>query len=155
MFYSRMFTSWRCVWAESIHSAPRAEGTRLGSSTRSFDVFFVWFKFLAGWNACIHLLSLFQDVLDSMWGILRAKYLELSSPFLSQSQQDALLQGMVELISIGKEKLANSPLQHTKSKVALQAQLQDHKVRPSLVTLTSSCSRVCRGNNPSSSLRKT
>ncbi|XP_050009678.1 nesprin-2 isoform X8 [Alexandromys fortis] len=68
-----------------------------------------------------------EDVLDSMWGILRAKYLELSSPFLSQSQQDALLQGMVELISIGKEKLANSPLQHTKSKVALQAQLQDHK----------------------------
>ncbi|XP_075804010.1 nesprin-2 isoform X6 [Microtus pennsylvanicus] len=68
-----------------------------------------------------------EDVLDSMWGILRAKYLELSSPFLSQSQQDALLQGMVELISIGKEKLASSPLQHAKSKVALQAQLQDHK----------------------------
>ncbi|XP_026635286.1 nesprin-2 isoform X2 [Microtus ochrogaster] len=68
-----------------------------------------------------------EDILDSMWGILRAKYLELSSPFLSQSQQDALLQGMVELISIGKEKLASSPLQHAKSKVALQAQLQDHK----------------------------
>ncbi|XP_038193388.1 nesprin-2 isoform X4 [Arvicola amphibius] len=68
-----------------------------------------------------------EDVLDSMWGILRAKYLELSSPFLSQSQQDALLQGMVELVSIGKEKLASSPLQHAKSKVALQAQLQDHK----------------------------
>ncbi|XP_059135375.1 nesprin-2 isoform X3 [Peromyscus eremicus] len=68
-----------------------------------------------------------EDVLDSMWGILRAKYLELSSPFLSESQQDALLQGMEELVSIGKEKLATGPLQHAKSKVALQAQLQDHK----------------------------
>ncbi|XP_037066520.1 nesprin-2 isoform X2 [Peromyscus leucopus] len=68
-----------------------------------------------------------EDVLDSMWGILRAKYLELSSPFLSESQQDALLQGMEELVSIGKEKLAAGPLQHAKSKVALQAQLQDHK----------------------------
>ncbi|XP_051051966.1 nesprin-2 [Phodopus roborovskii] len=68
-----------------------------------------------------------EDVLDSMWGILRAKYLELSSPFLSKSQQDALLQGMAELISIGKEKLATDPLQHAKSKIALQARLQDHK----------------------------
>ncbi|XP_007638273.2 nesprin-2 isoform X3 [Cricetulus griseus] len=68
-----------------------------------------------------------EDVLDSMWGILKAKYLELSSPFLSKSQQDALIQGMAELISIGKEKLATGPLQHAKSKVALQAQLQDHK----------------------------
>ncbi|XP_051003413.1 nesprin-2 [Acomys russatus] len=68
-----------------------------------------------------------EDVLDSMWGILRARYVELSSPFLSKSQQDALLQGMVELVSIGKEKLAIGPLQRAKSKVALQAQLQDHK----------------------------
>ncbi|XP_040598842.1 nesprin-2 isoform X2 [Mesocricetus auratus] len=68
-----------------------------------------------------------EDVLDSMWGILRAKYLELSSPLLSKSQQDALLQGMAELVNIGKEKLATGPLQLVKSKVALQAQLQDHK----------------------------
>lgn len=69
-----------------------------------------------------------------MWGILRAKYLELSSPLLSKSQQDALLQGMAELVNIGKEKLATGPLQLVKSKVALQAQLQDHKVSASLVT---------------------
>ncbi|KAL1790760.1 nesprin-2 isoform X2 [Sigmodon hispidus] len=68
-----------------------------------------------------------EDVLDSMWGILRAKYLELSRPFLSKSQQDTLLRGMEELVSIGKEKLAIGPLQHAKSKAALQAQLQDHK----------------------------
>ncbi|XP_031211612.1 nesprin-2 isoform X2 [Mastomys coucha] len=65
-----------------------------------------------------------EDALDSMWGILRARYLELSS--LSKNQQ-ALLQGMAELVSIGKEKLATDPLQHAKSKAALQAQLQDHK----------------------------
>ncbi|XP_076778100.1 nesprin-2 isoform X4 [Arvicanthis niloticus] len=67
-----------------------------------------------------------EDVLDSMWGILRTRYLELSIPFLSKSQQ-ALLQGMAELVSIGKEKLATDPLQHARSKAALKAQLQDHK----------------------------
>lgn len=80
--------------------------------------------YFLGW----YLLSPFQDVLDSMWGILRARYLELSSPFLSKSLQ-TLLQGMAELVSIGKGKLAADPLQHAKSKAALQAQLQDHKVR--------------------------
>ncbi|XP_058149276.1 nesprin-2 isoform X2 [Dasypus novemcinctus] len=69
-----------------------------------------------------------EDVLDGMWGILRAKYTELSSPFVTESQRDALLQGMVELVNIGKEKLARDPLQQTKSKVALQAQIQNHKV---------------------------
>lgn len=64
-----------------------------------------------------------------MWGLLRARYLELSSPFLSESQQDALLQGMAELVSIGKEKLAADPLHQAKSRAALQAELQDHKVR--------------------------
>ncbi|XP_063118254.1 nesprin-2 isoform X7 [Rattus norvegicus] len=68
-----------------------------------------------------------EDVLDSMWGLLRARYLELSSPFLSESQQDALLQGMAELVSIGKEKLAADPLHQAKSRAALQAELQDHK----------------------------
>ncbi|GAB1297538.1 Nesprin-2 [Apodemus speciosus] len=67
-----------------------------------------------------------EDVLDSMWGILSTRYLELSGPFLTKSQQ-ALLQGVAELVSIGKEKLAANPLQHTKSKAALQAQLQGHK----------------------------
>ena len=64
-----------------------------------------------------------------MWGILRARYTELSSPFITESQQDALLQGMVELVAIGKEKLAHDHLKQPKSKDALQAQIQNHKVR--------------------------
>ncbi|XP_004370998.1 nesprin-2 [Trichechus manatus latirostris] len=68
-----------------------------------------------------------EDVLDSMWGILRARYSELSNPFITEIQQDALLQGMVELVNIGTEKLARDHLQQTKSKVALQAQIQNHK----------------------------
>lgn len=64
-----------------------------------------------------------------MWGILRTRYSELCSPSISESQQDALLQGMVELVKIGKEKLARDHLQQTKSKVVLQAQIQNHKVR--------------------------
>ncbi|XP_036094192.1 nesprin-2 isoform X6 [Rousettus aegyptiacus] len=69
-----------------------------------------------------------EDVLDSMWGILRTRYSELGSPFITESQQDALLQGMAELVKIGKEKLARDHLQQTKSKVALQAQIQNHKL---------------------------
>uniref|UniRef100_A0A2K6FJQ6 Nesprin-2 n=1 Tax=Propithecus coquereli TaxID=379532 RepID=A0A2K6FJQ6_PROCO len=69
-----------------------------------------------------------EDVLDSMWGILGARYTELSSPFITEKQQDALLQGMVELVNIGKEKLVQDHLQQTKSKVALQAQIENHKV---------------------------
>ncbi|XP_022426107.2 nesprin-2 isoform X3 [Delphinapterus leucas] len=69
-----------------------------------------------------------EDVLDRMWGILRARYTKLSSPFITESQQDALLQGMVELVNIGKENLAHDHLQQTKSKVALQAQIQNHKL---------------------------
>uniref|UniRef100_A0A2K5QQZ4 Spectrin repeat containing nuclear envelope protein 2 n=1 Tax=Cebus imitator TaxID=2715852 RepID=A0A2K5QQZ4_CEBIM len=69
-----------------------------------------------------------EDILDSMWGILRARYAELSSPFVTESQQDALLQGVVELVKIGKEKLACDHLKQTKSKVALQAQIENHKV---------------------------
>uniref|UniRef100_A0A8C9AHQ9 Spectrin repeat containing nuclear envelope protein 2 n=1 Tax=Prolemur simus TaxID=1328070 RepID=A0A8C9AHQ9_PROSS len=69
-----------------------------------------------------------EDVLDSMWAILGARYTELSSPFITENQQDALLQGVVELVNIGKEKLVQDHLQQTKSKVALQAQIQNHKV---------------------------
>ncbi|KAM5338266.1 nesprin-2 isoform 2-T2 [Glossophaga mutica] len=69
-----------------------------------------------------------EDVLDSMWAILRARYAELSSPFISESQQDALSQGLEELVNIGKEKLARDHLQQTKSKAALQAQIQNHKL---------------------------
>ncbi|XP_055989127.1 nesprin-2 isoform X2 [Sorex fumeus] len=69
-----------------------------------------------------------EDMLDSMWGILRTRYTELSSPFISESQQEALFQGLVELVNIGKEKLAYDHLKQVKSKVALQAQLQNHKL---------------------------
>ncbi|XP_031309695.2 nesprin-2 isoform X1 [Camelus dromedarius] len=69
-----------------------------------------------------------EDVLDSTWGILRTRYTELSSPFITESQQDALLQGMVELVNVGKEKLAHDHLHQTKSKNALQAQIQNHKL---------------------------
>ncbi|XP_004681849.1 PREDICTED: nesprin-2 isoform X2 [Condylura cristata] len=70
-----------------------------------------------------------EDVLDSMWALLRARYTELGSPFfITESQQDALLQGMVELVTIGKEKLAHDHIHQTKSKVALQAQIQNHQL---------------------------
>ncbi|XP_010601301.1 nesprin-2 isoform X4 [Fukomys damarensis] len=69
-----------------------------------------------------------EDVLDSMWGILRARYSELSSPVTLESRLDALLQGLGELVNIGKERLMRGHLGQAKSKVALQAQLQDHKV---------------------------
>ncbi|KAM5273601.1 nesprin-2 [Ctenodactylus gundi] len=69
-----------------------------------------------------------EDVLDSMWGILRAKYSELSGPFLSESQLEALLQGLAELVNMGKEKLARDHLKQAKSKSALQAEIQTHKV---------------------------
>ncbi|XP_054546967.1 nesprin-2 isoform X3 [Talpa occidentalis] len=70
-----------------------------------------------------------EDVLDGMWGLLQARYTELGSPFfITESQQDALLQGMMELVTIGKEKLAHDHLQQIKSKVALQAQIQNHQL---------------------------
>ncbi|XP_047397719.1 nesprin-2 isoform X2 [Sciurus carolinensis] len=69
-----------------------------------------------------------EDVLDSMWGILRARYSGFSSPFITKSQQHALLQGTVELVNIGKEMLAHGHLQRAKSKAALRTQIQNHKV---------------------------
>ncbi|XP_048217916.1 nesprin-2 isoform X2 [Perognathus longimembris pacificus] len=68
-----------------------------------------------------------EDVLDSMWGSLRARYSELNSPFITESQREALLQGMMELINIGKERLAHGYLPQAKSKVTLQAQIKNHK----------------------------
>ncbi|KAM4854061.1 nesprin-2-like isoform 1-T1 [Thomomys bottae] len=68
-----------------------------------------------------------EDVLDSMWRSLRARYSELNSPFITENQQEALLQGMMELINIGKEKIARGYLPQAKSKDALQAQIKNHK----------------------------
>ncbi|XP_059549889.1 nesprin-2 isoform X2 [Myotis daubentonii] len=69
-----------------------------------------------------------EDVLDSMWGMLRARYVELGSPCVTESQQDALLRGVEELVAIGKEKLARDHLAQTASRGALQAQIQSHKL---------------------------
>uniref|UniRef100_A0A4X2LQP5 Nesprin-2 n=1 Tax=Vombatus ursinus TaxID=29139 RepID=A0A4X2LQP5_VOMUR len=69
-----------------------------------------------------------EDVLDDMWGLLRAKHAELSSPFISESQQEALLRGLAELVNIGKEKLGQGQQRQARSKASLQAQLQNHKI---------------------------
>ncbi|KAM6392914.1 nesprin-2 [Pluvialis apricaria] len=68
-----------------------------------------------------------EDVLDDMWGILKAKYVELHSPSISESQYEDLLHGFAELVAIGREKIAQDPKQLTKSRAALQSYLENHK----------------------------
>ncbi|XP_064317024.1 nesprin-2 [Phalacrocorax carbo] len=68
-----------------------------------------------------------EDVLDDMWGILKAKYVELNSPSISESQYENLLHGFAELVAIGQEKIAQDPKQLTKSRAALQSHLENHK----------------------------
>uniref|UniRef100_A0A8U8BMT5 Uncharacterized protein n=1 Tax=Geospiza parvula TaxID=87175 RepID=A0A8U8BMT5_GEOPR len=68
-----------------------------------------------------------EDVLDDMWGILKAKYVELNSPAISESQYEDLLRGFAELVAIGREKMAQDPKQLTKSRAALQSHLKNHK----------------------------
>ncbi|KAM9652315.1 nesprin-2 isoform 3-T5 [Morphnus guianensis] len=68
-----------------------------------------------------------EDVLDDMWGILKAKYVELNSPSVSESQYEDLLHGFAELVAIGREKIAQDPKQLTKSRAALQSHLENHK----------------------------
>ncbi|XP_076201734.1 nesprin-2 isoform X1 [Aptenodytes patagonicus] len=68
-----------------------------------------------------------EDVLDDMWGILKAKYVELNSPSISESQYEDLLHGFAELVAIGQEKIAQDPKQLTKSRAALQSHLENHK----------------------------
>ncbi|KAM6073754.1 nesprin-2 [Chlamydotis macqueenii] len=68
-----------------------------------------------------------EDVLDDMWEILNAKYVELSSPSISESQYEDLLHGLAELVAIGREKIAQDVKQLTKSRAALQSHLQNHK----------------------------
>ncbi|XP_072485533.1 nesprin-2 isoform X2 [Notamacropus eugenii] len=69
-----------------------------------------------------------EDILDGMWGFLRAKHAELSSPFINENQQEGLLRGLAELVNIGKEKLGQDQQRQAKSKASLQAQLQNHKI---------------------------
>ncbi|XP_065605086.1 nesprin-2 isoform X2 [Cyrtonyx montezumae] len=68
-----------------------------------------------------------EDVLDDMWGILKAKYVELNSPSISESQYEDLLHGFAELVAIGQEKIAQDTKQLTKSRAALQSYLENHK----------------------------
>ncbi|NWX82754.1 SYNE2 protein, partial [Nothoprocta pentlandii] len=68
-----------------------------------------------------------EDVLDDMWGILRAKYMELNSPSISESQYEDLLHGFAELVAIGRERIAQDPKQLTKNRAALQSHLENHK----------------------------
>ncbi|XP_071413447.1 nesprin-2 isoform X2 [Pithys albifrons albifrons] len=68
-----------------------------------------------------------EDVLDDMWGILKAKYVELNSPSISESQYEDLLRGFAELVAIGREKMAQDPKHLTKSRAALQSHLENHK----------------------------
>ncbi|OWK58801.1 Nesprin-2 [Lonchura striata] len=68
-----------------------------------------------------------EDVLDDMWGILKAKYVELNSPAISENQYEDLLRGFAELVAIGKEKVAQDPKHLTKSRAALQSHLKNHK----------------------------
>ncbi|XP_010191152.1 PREDICTED: nesprin-2-like, partial [Mesitornis unicolor] len=68
-----------------------------------------------------------EDVLDDMWGILKAKYVELNSPSISESQYESLLHGFAELVAIAREKIAQDPKQLMKSRAALQSHLQNHK----------------------------
>ncbi|KAM6130878.1 nesprin-2 [Pterocles gutturalis] len=68
-----------------------------------------------------------EDVLDDMWGILKAKYVELNSPSISESHYEDLLNGFAELVAIGREKIIRDPKQLTKSRAALQSHLKNHK----------------------------
>uniref|UniRef100_A0A8U7ML44 Spectrin repeat containing nuclear envelope protein 2 n=1 Tax=Corvus moneduloides TaxID=1196302 RepID=A0A8U7ML44_CORMO len=68
-----------------------------------------------------------EDVLDDMWGILKAKYVELNSPSISESHYEDLLRGFAELVAVGREKMAQDPKQLTKSRAALQSHLKNHK----------------------------
>uniref|UniRef100_A0A8C3EIB9 Spectrin repeat containing nuclear envelope protein 2 n=1 Tax=Corvus moneduloides TaxID=1196302 RepID=A0A8C3EIB9_CORMO len=69
-----------------------------------------------------------EDVLDDMWGILKAKYVELNSPSISESHYEDLLRGFAELVAVGREKMAQDPKQLTKSRAALQSHLKNHKL---------------------------
>ncbi|KAM7024204.1 nesprin-2 isoform 2-T2 [Acridotheres tristis] len=68
-----------------------------------------------------------EDVLDDMWGILKAKYMELNSPSISERQYEDLLRGFAELVAIAREKMAQDPKHLTKSRAALQSHLKNHK----------------------------
>ncbi|XP_074986041.1 nesprin-2 isoform X2 [Caretta caretta] len=77
--------------------------------------------------ALIHEVYKLEDVLNDTWGVLRAKYMELNSPFISESQYEGLIRGLAELVDIGREKLAQDSKQLAKSRATLQSHLENHK----------------------------
>ncbi|XP_060117529.1 nesprin-2 [Heteronotia binoei] len=77
--------------------------------------------------ALIHDVYKLEDVLDDLWGTLRAKQRELTPAFISERQYEPLLRGLRELIDLGKEKVAQGTNLKATSRPNLQLHLQDHK----------------------------
>ncbi|KAJ6658015.1 hypothetical protein lerEdw1_001674 [Lerista edwardsae] len=77
--------------------------------------------------ALIHEVYKLEDVLDDLWGSLRAKQKELSPPFVAEHQYEALLRGLAELVGIGQEKVTQEPKLKPTSRQNLEFLLQNHK----------------------------
>ncbi|XP_042310386.1 nesprin-2 isoform X2 [Sceloporus undulatus] len=77
--------------------------------------------------ALVHEVDKLEEVLDALWRILRAKQRELTSPFISEQQHEALLQGLAELIDLGQEKVIQVSNLKAISQANLQFHLQNHK----------------------------
>ncbi|XP_073465822.1 nesprin-2 isoform X5 [Aquarana catesbeiana] len=75
-------------------------------------------------NQEIHKL---QDVLDESWRILRVKQDEYSGVVIAKSQVDALLSGVTDLLSFGKENILMSKDYKCASKEALNVHIEEHK----------------------------
>ncbi|XP_066485712.1 nesprin-2 isoform X2 [Tiliqua scincoides] len=77
--------------------------------------------------AIVHEVYKLEDVLDDLWGILRAKQKELTTPSVADHQHEALLRELEELVSIGQEKVAQVPKLKPTSRQNLEFLLQNHK----------------------------
>ncbi|XP_068110339.1 nesprin-2 isoform X3 [Hyperolius riggenbachi] len=75
-------------------------------------------------NQEIHKL---EDVLDDTWKILRMKQDQFSGAAIAQSQIEALLHGVTDLVCVGKEKMKKSKHYKCRSRDALQSKIQDHQ----------------------------
>ncbi|KAM3852614.1 nesprin-2 isoform 7-T7 [Vipera latastei] len=77
--------------------------------------------------AITHDVYKLEEVLDDLWAFLRVKQKELSSSFINEQQYESLLQGSVELIDLGKRKLARVSKLKITSRSDLELHLQNHK----------------------------
>ncbi|XP_056402565.1 nesprin-2 isoform X3 [Hyla sarda] len=75
-------------------------------------------------NQDIHKL---EDVLDDIWHILRSHQDTCSSAAISKSQVEALLCGLSELLTLGKEKIAKSQKYCSRSKESLDSYIENHR----------------------------